>query len=173
MIDCKFHGQRIKNISFKNFTYGFEEQDRYPGLVLASLNTVPLNVSDDWILATNDCGGMSCNSCEAAILELTIRTEMLPFLEYIAGERFSPKPLDYFSMMDESMTETVREGYRGYLRQVGLTCNDENINLLTQALYPIDATADNVLKLSDQQVDISNVNVKNGLVLFIVGVSCD
>ncbi|OCJ37342.1 hypothetical protein [Serratia sp. 14-2641] len=173
MIDDRFLGVPFKSIPDRYFHYGFEQQDRYPGLVLASLNTVPLNVGHEWILASNECGGFSCNSCEAAILSLLIRPEALSILENIANEKFSPEPLDYFNIKNEPMTNTVIEGYRDYLRQVGLTCNDDNLNLLTQALYPVDATRANLQLLSDGKVDLEQFTGNGDLVIYIVGINCD
>ncbi|MGR7074067.1 hypothetical protein ACU62W_24740 [Klebsiella aerogenes] len=94
------HGKNLRDIPEQCFDYGFDREDRWPGLVLASTVTVPNGNTDGWRLATQSCGGFSCNEFQAAVLPLPVRPEMLRFLESVAEEEFSPAPLDYFNMMD-------------------------------------------------------------------------
>jgi hypothetical protein len=55
----------------------------------------------------------------------------------------------------------------------GLTCSDDNALLLTQPLYPLDASESNLRALTSDQINLDRLNVSNGLVLFVVGVNCD
>ncbi|MFW2618263.1 hypothetical protein ACN2AY_26780, partial [Klebsiella pneumoniae] len=82
------HGKNLRDIPEQCFDYGFDREDRWPGLVLASTVTVPNGNTDGWRLATQSCGGFSCNEFQAAVLPLPVRPEMLRFLETVAEEEF-------------------------------------------------------------------------------------
>lgn len=108
------HGKNLRDIPEQCFDYGFDREDRWPGLVLASTVTVPNGNTDGWRLATQSCGGFSCNEFQAAVLPLPVRPEMLRFLETVAEEEFSPAPLDYFNMMDAADAAAVKKGYPSF-----------------------------------------------------------
>ncbi len=103
------HGKNLRDIPEQCFDYGFDREDRWPGLVLASTVTVPNGNTDGWRLATQSCGGFSCNEFQAAVLPLPVRPEMRRFLETVAEEEFSPAPLDYFNMMDAADAAAVKK----------------------------------------------------------------
>ncbi|MND27433.1 hypothetical protein D3C80_178990 [compost metagenome] len=173
MIDPRYYGKNVKDIPGDAFCYGFDPDERSPALVLASVETVPAGSNGAWRLATENCGGFSCESRDAAVLPLPVRPEMVDFMGKVADEEFSTEPLDYLGMMAPDKVIAVKKGYLSSLHSVGLSCNQDNLELLTQALYPVDATPENVLILSGDSIDLSKVEVPKGLVIFIVGENCD
>lgn len=70
------------------------------GHPLASSETVPAGGAGEWRLASEDCGGFSCDTFYAAVLPLSIRSQIKTVLESIVDERFTTDGLDYFTMMD-------------------------------------------------------------------------
>ncbi|MCW1829835.1 hypothetical protein OLZ31_23630 [Enterobacter asburiae] len=173
MINIQYCGMHISQIAEEEFGYGFDPNERWPSLVLASSETVPAVGSSEWRLASEDCGGFSCDTFDAAVLPLSIRSQIATVLESIVEERFTSDGLDYFSMMDNQARTKIREAYLSVLHSVGLSCNEQNLKQLTQALYPVDATEMNLSILSDDQIDLGALQVSEGLVIFIVGQNCD
>lgn len=173
MIDPRYHGKKIEEIPDAAFWPGFDPEERWPALALASLVTVPAGNTEGWLLASESCGGFSCNSCEAAVLPLPVHPEILGFLETVAEEAFSPEPLDYLNMFDAGKVAAVRNGYLSALQSAGLSCNAANLDLFTQALYPVDATPENLRLLTGTDIDLSVTGVSGELVIFIVGQNCD
>ncbi|HGF9266289.1 TPA: hypothetical protein ACYE33_005536, partial [Klebsiella pneumoniae] len=55
----------------------------------------------------------------------------------------------------------------------GLSCSEHNLSLLTQALYPVDATAENMKILAGNCTELAAMKVPGGLTIFIVGQNCD
>nr|QJX12085.1 hypothetical protein [Klebsiella pneumoniae] len=94
-------------------------------------------------------------------------------LELIADEEFEPRSLDYFNSACDEEQKRVRLNYQSFVISHGLTCSDENALLLTQTLYPLDATDANLRALTTEQINLRSLNVATGLVLFVVGVNCD
>ncbi|SLS86307.1 hypothetical protein [Klebsiella pneumoniae] len=168
-------GRNIANISEKHFTPWFCPYDHYPGLVLASTITVSYSPSPDWFLGEEQCGGHSCNQFRAAIKPLQIipQSQVQGDLELIASEGFEPGTLDYFSLADDEVQKRVRLNYQSFVMNLGLTCSDENVLLLTQPLYPLDATESNLRALTTDQTCLSGLTDTTGLVIFVVGVNCD
>lgn len=167
------YGRNISDISEKHFAPWFCHDDQYPALVLASTKIVPESPSQDWFLGEEQCGGHSCNQFPAAVLPLQIMPQKHGMLESIADEAFEPRSLDYFNCAGDEEQKRVRLNYQSYVISLGLTCSDENALLLTQALYPLDATGANLRALTTEQTDLRSLNVTTGLVLFVVGVNCD
>ena len=172
MIESRYYGSTLASIADPAFRSGFDPDGRWPALVLASIFTVPDGVQDSWQLAVESCGGYSCDERKAAVLPLSIRPEKQGFLTNIADENFSPEPLDYLGM-NAGNNDAVRHGYLACLHAAGLSCSQENLGLLTQALYPVDATPGNLSILSGDHVDLSLFQDRHGLVIFIVGQNCD
>ncbi|ENH3410656.1 hypothetical protein ABWC92_000858 [Escherichia coli] len=173
MINPQYYGMRISDIAEDKFSLGFDPNERWPSLVLASGETVPAVGAGEWRLASEDCGGFYCDTFYAAVLPLSIRSEMNAVLESIVDERFTTDGLDYFNMMDNQARAEIREAYLSVLQSVGLSCNEQNLAQLTQALYPVDATIDNLSILSDDLIELGTLQVSEGLVIFIVGENCD
>lgn len=84
-----------------------------------------------------------------------------------------PAPLDYFNMMDAGDAAAVKKGYLSCLHRAGLSCSEHNLSLLTQALYPVDATAENMKVLAGNCTELAAMKVPGGLTIFIVGQNCD
>lgn len=173
MIDPNYGGRELADLPDEIFAYGFDPDERWPALVLASVTTVPAVSNEAWQLAIEDCGGFSCDYRAAAVLPLSIRPDMVRVLEQIVEEEFSPDQLDYFTMFDSHQVAAVKRGYLSCLQAAGLSCSQDNLDLLTQALYPVDATPENLAILSGEVIDLSAVAVSHGLVIFIVGQNCD
>jgi hypothetical protein len=79
--------------------------------------------------------------------------------ETVAEEEFSPAPLDYFNMMDAADAAAVKKGYLSCLHRAGLSCSEHNLSLLTQALYPVDATAENMKILAGNCTELAAMKV--------------
>lgn len=173
MINPQYCGMNISEITEKEFSYGFDPNERWPSLVLASNETVPAVGAGEWHLAYEDCGGFSCDTFYAAVLPLSIRSQIKTVLESIVDEGFTSDGLDYFNMMDNQTRAEIREAYLSVLHSVGLSCNEQNLKQLTQALYPVDATVKNLSILSVDQIELETLQVSEGLVIFIVGENCD
>ncbi|MBI0472739.1 hypothetical protein WCT78_00165 [Pectobacterium versatile] len=173
MIDPQYGGRELADLPDEIFEYGFDPDERFPALVLASVITVPVGSGESWRLAIEDCGGFSCDYRAAAVLPLSIRPDIVRVLEQIVEEDFSPDRLDYFTMFDSGQVAAVKRGYLTCLQAAGLSCSPDNLDRLTQALYPVDATPENLAILSGESIDLSAIAVSHGLVIFIVGQNCD
>jgi hypothetical protein len=71
---------------------------------------VPNGNTDGWRLATQSCGGFSCNEFQAGSASQFARR--CYGFETVAEEEFSPAPLDYFNMMDAADAAAVKKGTR-------------------------------------------------------------
>lgn len=107
------------------------------------------------------------------MLPLSIRSQMRSVLESIVEEGFTSDGLDYFNRMDNQTGSKIREAYLSVLHSMGLSCNEQNLEHLTQALYPVDVTVINLSILTDDQIDLGALQISYGLVIFIVGQNCD
>ena len=91
MIDKTILEKDIGDLPSKLFHHGFDDpqlaDQRFPGLVIASLDHVPKSASH-WFLASQDCDGFSCDSLEAAILPLDIDPDYIKRLNLIVNEDF-------------------------------------------------------------------------------------
>ncbi|MGZ2367601.1 hypothetical protein ACTHI7_26785, partial [Citrobacter freundii] len=67
------------------------------------------------------------------------------------------KPISYLEIQ---LLSGVSGGY--------ITCTEKNLVKLTQDLYPIDATPDNIRKLSTDRDALNELHI-DGMVLFITG----
>ncbi|MCL6336291.1 hypothetical protein EXT65_21085 [Pectobacterium carotovorum subsp. carotovorum] len=173
MIDPHYGGRELADLPYEVFELGFDPDERFPALVLASVDSIPAECGEGWRLALEDCGGFSCDYLAAAVLPLAIRPDMVRVLEQIVEEDFSPDRLDYFTMFDSDQVAAVKRGYLTCLQAAGLSCSPDNLDRLTQALYPVDATPENLAILSGDAIDLSAFAVSHGLVVFIVGQNCD
>lgn len=127
-----------------------------------------------------DCGGFAIYQQPAAILPLTIRPELLKNLAAIADEVFASSTgcdLDYGLPHDHADRLKVINEYKTALQELNLTWDSSNINPsneLRQALYPVDATIENLRMLTPDFVDVERLS-KDGceLYIYIVGTNCD
>lgn len=177
MIDSAYLGQPVDGIDESRFSYGFDDpsllDQRYPSLVLASLERVPRN-AESWFLASQDCGGFACDQEFGAILPMSIRPEMLDQLSAIANEDFAGDGgLDYYGVSSKATQKAIQAGYIESVTRIGLTCpTGLAVEHLTQALYPIEVTEQNIQALTTDQVRLDRY-ADVDLMIFIVGENCD
>lgn len=178
MIVKEYLGAELSLVPSDLFHHGFDDpsllDQRYPSLVLAAVDKVPL-IAANWFLAYQDCDGFGCGSESAAILPLSIKPEILSELIRIVDEEFAGDGgLDYFLVMNPDDARAIRGSYLGAISKLGLTCTSELSETLTQALYPIDATNANLNILSNEKVNLEEIE-KSGskLCIYIVGANCD
>lgn len=88
--------------------------------------------------------------------------------ESIADENFTSEHMGYFERLTSDEKEVVFSDYLRTLAEGGLTCTEKNLVKLTQDLYPIDATPDNIRKLSTDRDALNELHI-DGMVLFITG----
>lgn len=177
MIEQQYFGKLIHQVPDDAFSIGFDDSSlrdqRFPALVLATTERVPASGAE-WFLAIQDCGGISCNSLSAAILPLEIKPSIRQALTGIVEENFAgQRSLDQFALAPDSERVAVKEQYLAALREIGITCSEELLNKLTQALYPVDATRSNLQALTTTEVDIESLYGTKDLVIYIVGENCD
>lgn len=168
MIDAQFRGKAVSSIPQDVFGCGFTRTDSYPALVLASPAIVPDAPDGRWRLAYEQVSGHCCNIFSAPVRELTIRPEIHHALCLIAADDFTDEDMAYFNWMPPEDREPVRSDYLRRVTQLGLTCSAASLGLLTQTLYPVDATPDNLQILTGENVDLHDLP-GDGLVLFITG----
>ncbi|EGR6277246.1 hypothetical protein I6P99_004713 [Salmonella enterica] len=76
--------------------------------------------------------------------------------------------MGYFERLSEAEKEAVHNDYLRTLSEFGLTCSATNLGMLTQDLYPVDASPDNLRKLSTDTSALAGLHI-DGLVLIITG----
>ncbi len=76
-----------------------------------------------------------------------------------------PRHMGYFERLTSDEKEVVFSDYLRTLAEGGLTCTEKNLVKLTQDLYPIDATPDNIRKLSTDRDALNELHI-DGMVLF-------
>lgn len=104
----------------------------------------------------------------AAVRELVIRSDIISVVRSIADENFTSEHMGYFERLTSDEKEVVFSDYLRTLAEGGLTCTEKNLVKLTQDLYPIDATPDNIRKLSTDRDALNELHI-DGMVLFITG----
>ncbi|EEB6818197.1 hypothetical protein FVW76_21305 [Salmonella enterica] len=141
---------------------------KLPALVLASTRTVPVSPHGQWRLASASCGGHREDIFQAAVLQLDICQEMADVVRGIAGSAFTDEYLGYFESLPEADRRFILSDYSRYLGTAGLTCSEENLSLFSQDLYPLDATPENLHRLSCSACE-AELESCRGLVMFIIG----
>ncbi|MDJ8697346.1 hypothetical protein LD915_20930 [Salmonella enterica] len=141
---------------------------KLPALVLASTRTVPVSPHGQWRLASASCGGHREDIFQAAVLQLDICQEMADVVRGIAGSAFTDEYLGYFESLPEADRRFILSDYSRYLGTAGLTCSEENVSLFSQDLYPLDATPENLHRLSCSACE-AELESCRGLVMFIIG----
>ncbi|MFV7771698.1 hypothetical protein [Shewanella marisflavi] len=179
MIEEQYLGKTLQSIPSQVFHSGFDDPScgvqRYPALVIASTEVVPPSAMN-WFLAEQDCGafGSFVKFKSAAIFPLAIRPCIHDILTNIVDEEFAGESgLDYFSCESPDEQKRIQDSYLAVLANAGLSCSNVIVNELTQALYPVDATRENLSILSDDSFDFDAVNGINGLTIYIVGRNSD
>ena len=105
---------------------------------------------------------------QAPVRELVIRSDIISVVRSIADENFTSEHMGYFERLTSDEKEVVFSDYLRTLAEGGLTCTEKNLVKLTQDLYPIDATPDNIRKLSTDRDALNELHI-DGMVLFITG----
>lgn len=67
----------------------------------------------------------------------------------------------------------IVQQYVNLLESLCLTCSKDLIGELTQALYPVDATYENLRVLTDAEIDLESLDDNCRIAIFIVGENCD
>jgi hypothetical protein len=171
-----FTNMDINKIPENNFKYGFDsfmdDLDHYPSLVIATTDLSTIKNQDGWFLAYNDCGGFSCDTKKAAVYPLNIRLGIINELLSIAEEDFTKgESLDHYNLMGKVDKQKIINGYLHRVSSLGLTCSSNSLELLTQALYPLDMTKENLAILSSDKID--DINTDGCWNIYIVGDNCD
>ncbi|ECW3621173.1 hypothetical protein F3Z39_23285 [Salmonella enterica] len=165
-------GMALAEIPAEYFEEPFETwTGKLPALVLASTRTVPVSPNRQWRLASAYCGGHREDIFPAAVLQLDICQEMAGVVRGIAGSVFTDEYLGYFESLPEAERRSILSDYSRYLGAAGLTCNEENLKLFSQDLYPLDATPTNLHRLSSSASEAEHEICHDGLVMFIIGPS--
>ncbi|MIY24027.1 hypothetical protein CC662_24345 [Salmonella enterica subsp. enterica] len=160
----------IADIPAEYFDEPFETwTGKLPALVLASTCTVPISPHGQWRLASASCGGHREDIFQAAVLQLDIRQDMADVVRGIAGSAFTDEYLGYFESLPEAERRFILSDYSRYLGAAGLTCSEENLSLFSQDLYPLDATPENLHRLSCSACEAELECCRDGLVMFIIG----
>lgn len=168
MIEQCFRGEAISSIPEDAFTDGISQSGINPALVLASPKMVPGYADERWRLVKQDVSGHSGRTFFSAVRELPIRPEMLPAVRGIADESFTLEHMGYFEWLSASDKEVVYSDYLRTLIACDLTCSATNLCMLTQDLYPVDASLENLRKLSTNS-DAFTGQHADGLVMLITG----
>ncbi|HAD6674473.1 TPA_asm: hypothetical protein G1X19_11090 [Salmonella enterica subsp. enterica serovar Typhimurium str. SL1344] len=162
----------IADIPAEYFDEPFETwTGKLPALFLASTRTVPVSPHGQWRLASASCGGHREDIFPAAVLQLDIRQDMADVVRGIAGSAFTDEYLGYFELLPEAERRFILSDYSRYLGAAGLTCSEENLSLFSQDLYPLDATPENLHRLSCSACEAELESCRDGLVMFIIGPS--
>ncbi|EBC0149166.1 hypothetical protein KG136_002700 [Salmonella enterica subsp. enterica serovar Braenderup] len=160
----------IADIPAEYFDEPFETwKGKLPALVLASTRTVPVSPHGQWRLASASCGGHREDIFQAAVLQLDICQEMADVVRGIAGSAFTDEYLGYFESLPEADRRSILSDYSRYLGAAGLTCSEVNLSLFSQDLYPLDATPENLNRLSCSACEAELESCRDGLVMFIIG----
>ncbi|EOS1664223.1 hypothetical protein ERU82_RS21070 [Escherichia coli] len=166
MIDAHYQGKPINSIPEVAFAEGLSRSGLSPVLLLASPTTVPVTTDERWWLAKENVSGHYGRIFYAAVRELVIRSEILSAVGSISDENFTSEHMGYFERLRSDEKEVVFSDYLRTLAECGLTCTANNLVKLTQDLYPIDATPDNIRKLSTDRDALNELHI-DGMVLFI------
>ncbi|EOC0011691.1 hypothetical protein ACI0X9_003378 [Cronobacter turicensis] len=168
MLETRFQGKPVNSIPEDAFAEGLSRSGLSPVLLLASPAIVPVTDDERWCLVKENVSGHYGRIFYAAVRELAIRPEILPAVRGIADESFTLEHMGYFERLTSENKEVVYNEYLITLAECGLTCSPKNLCELTQDLYPIDATPDNMRKLTSESEALTKI-YSNSLVLFISG----
>jgi hypothetical protein len=123
-------------------------------LVLAFTRSVPVLRPDrEWVALYHQCGGDSCE-CETMIAtRLTPRISVLSTLQLIAREGFYAET-GHFDRGQRLASRIVN--YVATLARIGLDC-ESTWPYLTESLYPVDATQDNLNRVAEDAPDLDRL----------------
>ncbi|EAS0050630.1 hypothetical protein C7P29_23880 [Salmonella enterica subsp. enterica serovar Agona] len=168
MVEARYQGKPVSSLPEEAFAEGLSRSGLSPVLLLASPTTVPVTTDERWWLAKENVSGHYGRIFYAAVRELVIRSDIISVVRSIADENFTSEHMGYFERLTSDEKEVVYSDYLRTLAEGGLTCTEKNLVKLTQDLYPIDATPDNIRKLSTDRDALNELHI-DGMVLFITG----
>jgi hypothetical protein len=130
-------------------------------LVLAFARSVPVLLPDrKWVGLSHQCGGYS-NTGEIMIAtRLTPRASVLPTLQTIAREGFFAENGHFDS--GQVLASRIAS-YIAALGQIGVDC-ESTWRYLTESLYPIDATQENLTRLAEDAPDLATIANWSGFI---------
>ena len=111
------------------------------------------------------CGGFSRKTFDAYIYVLKILPAMQEMIDDILFEQFLG---DITKGLDDGVSDKQRSEYRAFLLRHGVTVSDANLGVLTQAVYPMDASEKNLLAMTGKA---NNINL-DGLQIAVLGDNC-
>jgi hypothetical protein len=148
--------------------------------VLAFTQSLPPLTRDlIWLGLDHQYAGTDCCHIEFVATRLNVRAEVYPLLRKIARDRW-PSGLHDQITTDYAWTkEPLRADYRRDLKALGLSC-ETVVNFFAEALYPIDATQENLDRIAENPPRISDLISSNeqsrwgaNLVIFILTANSD
>jgi hypothetical protein len=123
-------------------------------LVLAFVRTLPvLRPGREWLALDHQCGGYSCAHEVMIATRLIPRPSVLPALQLIAREGFyaATGHFDRHQLLASRIASYVTS-----LARIGLDC-ECTWRYLTESLYPIDATQDNLHRVAGDAPDLDSM----------------
>lgn len=136
--------------------------------VTVLLSSVPQEGAGWQPLKQHVCGGFSRKTFDAYAYVLKVLPAMQEMIDDILFEQFLG---DISKGLDDGVNDKQRTEYRAFLLRHGLTVSDTNLSLLTQAIYPIDASDKNLLSLIGAG-SIKGINL-DGLKIAVLGENCN
>jgi hypothetical protein len=130
-------------------------------LVLAFARSIPvLTPGREWIGLRHQCDGYSCAGEIMIATRLTPRASVLPALQTIGREGFFAESGHFYS--GQVLASRIAS-YVAALGQIGVDC-ESTWRYLTESLYPIDATQENLNRLSKDAPDLATIANWSGFI---------
>lgn len=122
--------------------------------VLAFVQSVPrLKAKPEWMLLRHQAGGYGCEQICMIATRLELRPALKPALDAIAREGYGAEA-GHFSSSDILASRIAR--YVNALAELGLDC-ESSWRLLTESVYPIDATQENLDRVANSAPQLSDI----------------
>ena len=135
--------------------------------ITALLSPTPQEGAGWQALKQHVCGGFARHRIDAYVHVLTLLPAMQEMRDDILFEQFLG---DFTKGLDEGVSDSQRKEYRAFLLRHGLTVSDSNLDALTQAAYPMDASEKNLLALTGK-AGIKGLSL-DGLQIVVLGDNC-
>lgn len=170
MIKHEYYGRPLNSLPDECFDQPFEGlSGALPAAVLAAVDTVPCEADEPWFLGYTFSGGHGCDKYCAAVLSLPLRPDIYKVVSVIADGDFTEEYLGYFNALPLTDRQLVLSDYCAYLESAGLSCSQDNLAYFSQDLYPLDATKENLERLSADEKHAVQVCQGDDKVIFIIG----
>jgi hypothetical protein len=146
-------------------------------VVFAFVRDVPvLKLGRDWLALKHQCGGLLCERQYMVATRLKARPSIYPSLRQIARDGWAAED-GRFSRID--LLASRISNYVAALRRIGVDC-ECTWRYLTEGVYPIDATDDNLdclaedaPKLSDLAVNYAPARYDSNVAIFVLAENND